>query len=195
MSDLHNEQILIEKAKLGHEESFEILINNCKTKAYNTALRYLRNEEDAMDALQESFIKIFRHLDKFKGDSKFDTWVYRIVVNTCNDYLRKNKNNKNELRLYFENEEGDMDIDIIDTSPTPPELLDAKLTSSFILDCLEKIPAGHKEIIILRDIQGFSYEEISEITNCSMGTVKSRINRARKKLKEKVLEQYDKTNV
>ena len=85
-----SEKELIAAAKAGDERSFELLITQCKTKAYNIALRYLRNEEDAMDALQESFIKIYRHLDSFKEGSKFETWVYRIVVNTCNDMLRKN---------------------------------------------------------------------------------------------------------
>ncbi len=191
MSDTFNEQVLIEKARSGDEASFELLINSCKTKAYNTALRYLRDEEDAMDVLQESLIKVFRHLNKFKGDCKFDTWVYRIVVNTCNDFLRKNKNQRSNIGMYYEGESGETAIEIPDNSPTPSEQLDSKLRASYLLDCLEEISAEHKEIIILRDIQGFSYEEISEIQQCSMGTVKSRINRARQKLKQKVLEQYD----
>ncbi len=191
MSDVYNETILIEKAKSGDEASFEILIGNSRTKAYNIALRYLRNEEDAMDALQESFIKVFRHIDKFKGDCKFDTWVYRIVVNTCNDYLRKNKNQKMNISLYNRDEDGESVTDIPDPQPDPSDIFDAKLTADYVLDCLNRIPPDQKEIIILRDIQGFSYEEISEILGCTMGTVKSRINRARQKLKLKVLEQYD----
>lgn len=195
MNSAYDEQILINKAKAGDETSFELLIQNCKTKAYNTALGYLKNQDDAMDALQESFIKVFRHLDKFKGDSRFDTWVYRIVVNTCNDMLKKNKNQKNNTSLYYSDEEGETIIDIPDTSKTPSEVLDSKLTSAYIVECLYKIPHEHREIIILRDIQGFSYEEISEILGCTMGTVKSRINRARSKLKQKVLEQYDEVRV
>ena len=127
MADVYNESILIEKAKSGDEASFELLIQNCKTKAYNTALRYLRDEEDAMDVLQESVIKVFRHLDKFKGDCKFDTWVYRIVVNTCHDFLRKNKYQRNNISIYRAGEDGETIIDLPDTSPTPPEAFDAKL--------------------------------------------------------------------
>ena len=195
MADAYNEAILIEQAKSGDEASFEILIQNCRTKAYNTALRYLRDEEDAMDALQESLIKVFRHLGKFKGDCKFDTWVYRIVVNTCNDFLRKNKNQKNNISFYRTDEDGETMIDIPDTAPTPSEVFDAKLTTSYVMGCLDEIPQDQREIIILRDIQGFSYEEISRILDCSMGTVKSRINRARLKLKNKILEQYDESYV
>lgn len=187
-----NELRLIEKAKKGDENSFEILIMNCKTKAYNTALRYLRNEEDAMDVLQESFIKVFRHLDKFNADCKFDTWVYRIVVNTCSDFLRKNRNNRNTGSFYINTDEGETVIEIADTSPTPQELLNSKETAKYVLDCLNRMAQEHKEVIILRDIQGFSYEEISYILGCSIGTVKSRINRARLKLREKILEQNEK---
>ncbi len=195
MADVYNEAILIEKAKSGDEASFELLIQNCKTKAYNTALRYLRDEEDAMDVLQESLIKVFRHLNKFKGDCKFDTWVYRIVVNTCNDFLRKNKNQRTNVSLYLTDEDGETMIEIPDTAPTPSEVFDAKLTTSCVLNCLNEIPKEQKDIIILRDIQGFSYEEIGQILNCSMGTVKSRINRARQKLKQSILEQYDRSCV
>ncbi|NLT47744.1 MAG: sigma-70 family RNA polymerase sigma factor [Clostridiales bacterium] len=195
MADVYNEAILIEKAKSGDEASFELLIQNCKTKAYNTALRYLRDEEDAMDVLQESLIKVFRHLNKFKGDCKFDTWVYRIVVNTCNDFLRKNKNQRTNVSLYRTDEDGETMIEIPDTAPTPSEVFDAKLTTSCVLNCLNEIPKEQKDIIILRDIQGFSYEEIGQILNCSMGTVKSRINRARQKLKQSILEQYDRSCV
>ena len=85
------ENELIRKALMGDDESFEALLFSCRTKAYNLAFRYLKNHEDASDALQESFIKIYRNLAGFKGESSFDTWVYRIVVNTCNDMIKKNK--------------------------------------------------------------------------------------------------------
>jgi RNA polymerase sigma factor (sigma-70 family) len=191
MSEMSNERALIEKAKAGDEVSFELLIDGCKARAYNTALRFLRDEDDAMDVLQDSLIKVFRHLNKFNGTCKFDTWVYRIVVNSCNDFLRKNKHHRSNLSLNYEGEDGEMVFDLPDDSPTPQEALDAKLSSSFLLDCLEKMPAKFKEVIILRDVQGFTYEEIGEIKNCSLGTVKSRINRARQKLKLMVLEQLD----
>lgn len=178
------ERLLIKKAKEGDEGSFETLILSCKEKAYNIALRYLRNENDAMDVLQESFIKIFRHLSKFKEDSKFDTWVYRIVVNTCNDYLRKNKNRYNEISTASSDIEDEKEFDIPDKIPPPEEIIINKEQSVYILDCLEKIPIEHKEVIILRDIKGFKYEEISVILNCSIGTVKSRISRARMHFKK-----------
>lgn len=183
------EKQLIKKAKNGDENSFESLILSCQGRAFNIALRYLRNEEDALDALQESFIKIYRNLNTFKEDSKFDTWVYRIVVNTCNDMIRKNNRRKNTDSIYRNDGEKETVLEIPDVSDAPEEVYDKKEKQDHILSCLEKLNPGQKEIIILRDIQGFTYEEISEILECSIGTVKSKINRSRLKLRETLLEQ------
>lgn len=180
---------LIKKAKNGDEESFETLIKACSARAYNIALRYLRNEEDALDVLQESYIKIFRYLGRFREDSSFDTWVYRIVVNSCNDFLRKNSVDRKTDRLYRQDEDGEVAIEFSDPSPNPEEQMLEKEKSQEILNCLERLPQDHREVLILREIQGFSYEEIAQILKCSQGTVKSRINRGRSKLREIVLEQ------
>jgi len=171
---MYDERKLISKAKRGDTESFEALILSCKGKAYNIALRYMGNEDDALDALQESFIKIFRYLGKFNEQSRFDTWVYRIVVNSCNDMLRKNKRNEYD----------DEFPDIADNNPGPLEVLERKEESSYILECLNKLKAEHREILILRDVRGLSYDEIAEVLDCSLGTVKSKISRARQNLKE-----------
>lgn len=187
-SDLSEKQ-LIQKAKMGDEKSFESLILGCQSKAYNIAIRYLKNEEDAMDALQESFIKIFRHLKSFKEDSRFDTWVYRIVVNTCNDILRKNSTRKTTDSIFRSEDDKETMIEIPDSSGSPEEMFDKKEKSEFIVACMDKLSQDQREIIILRDIQGFSYDEISEILKCSVGTVKSRINRSRLKLREIMMEQ------
>lgn len=183
-----SEKELIAAAKAGDEHSFELLILQCRTKAYNIALRYLRNEEDAMDALQESFIKIFRYLKNFKEDSKFDTWVYRIVVNTCNDMLRKNSALAAE-RTVCGDEEEDYAVKIPDSAPGPQEALLRREQIEQILKGMEQLKPEQREVIILRDIQGLSYEEVGSVLQCSIGTVKSRINRARGRLREILLEQ------
>lgn len=184
----NREKELIRKAKSGDEASFTILIEQCKTRAYNIALRYMRNEQDALDALQESFLKIFRHLESFQGDSKFDTWVYRIVVNTCNDMLRKNSRYATES-LHAVNGEEEFAVELVDTAPQPWELMEQKERADFVLNCLNQLGDEQRSILILRDIQGFSYEEIGEMLDCSLGTVKSRINRARNRLKQIIVEQ------
>lgn len=177
------EQELILKAVKGDEASFETLIFSCKGKAYNIALRYLKNEQDALDALQESFIKIYKNLNKFKMESSFDTWVYRIVINTCNDIHKKEKS-KQYFNGPINRESSDEPIEIADFSNNPEEKIIIKEESKLILNCLNKLIKEHREILILRDIQGFSYEEIGQILQCSVGTVKSRISRGRLKLRE-----------
>ncbi|MDD3350157.1 MAG: sigma-70 family RNA polymerase sigma factor [Eubacteriales bacterium] len=191
MSTDLNELRLIENAKNGDDVSFELLIKGCMTKAYNTALRFMRNEQDAADALQESLIKVFRHMEQFKGECRFDTWVYRIVVNTCNDMLRKNAPLKETDSLNRVDEEGDWLLELKDPAPAPEALFESKEAANRILRCLDLISAEHKEVIVLRDIQGFSYEEIGQIIDCSEGTVKSRINRARQRLRSMILEQNE----
>lgn len=177
------EKVLIRKAVMGDEASFETLIFSCKGKAYNIAFRYLHNQEDALDALQESFIKIYRNLSKFNHESSFDTWVYRIVVNTCNDMLKKSKNRPQTEGMHKDND-GEYVMEIPDYTNLPENRLLEKESASHLMHCLEQLAVEQKEIILLRDIQGFSYEEISKILQCSIGTVKSRISRARQKLRE-----------
>ncbi len=175
------EKFLIKRAIAGDEKCFERLIESNKTKAYNLALSYMKNEYDAQDVLQDSYIKIFRNLKNFKGESSFDTWVYRIVVNTCKDYLRKYKDNLVELE--FANE-------VEDHLPGPEAQVESKLTTELVLKAMDYLSIDHREIIILRDIRGLSYEEISFILECTEGTVKSRLSRAREKLKTTILELY-----
>lgn len=179
------EKILLKKAIMGDVESFEKLIEKYQLKAYNIALRMLGNEEDAKDALQDSFIKIFNSLSSFREESSFYTWIYRIVSNTCHDALKKrNKGSHISSLTHYKNSlEGEIE-DIKDDTVLPDKLMENKENVSVILESIEKLSLEHKQVIILRDIQGFSYEEISKIIDCSEGTVKSRINRARLKLKE-----------
>ena len=175
------EKFLIKRAQAGDEGSFEKLIESNKTKAYNLALSYMKNEYDAQDVVQDSYIKIFRNLKSFKGESSFDTWVYRIVVNTCKDHLRKHKDNVVNL---------DQAYDLEDKGPGPEEVMETKLTADLILKAMDFLTLDHREIIILRDIRGLTYEEIAFILDCSVGTVKSRLSRAREKLKTVILELY-----
>lgn len=193
MSLFPEEVKLIELARKGNSESFETLISPCKKQAYNIAFRYLNHEEDAKDAIQEALLKAYRNLDKFQMESKFSTWLYRIVVNTCTDMLRKRKDT---LHILNEDEEGPgfMAYDLWDTAPGPEDQIMQKEVKNKILDCLERVGPDHKEILILRDVNGLSYDEIAEILECSIGTVKSRISRARHSFKQ-LWEQLEKTIV
>ncbi|MDR0424487.1 MAG: sigma-70 family RNA polymerase sigma factor, partial [Clostridiales Family XIII bacterium] len=107
MADGYDESILLKKAKSGDADSFEALIASCKTKAWNIALQFMRDENDAMDALQESFLKMYMKLGSFRGESSFSTWAYRITVNTCKDILSKNKKYRQEESMYITGPDGE----------------------------------------------------------------------------------------
>lgn len=182
--DNFDEKTIIQKAMQGDESAFETLILSCSKKAYNIAFRYLRNEEDAQDAVQESFIKLYRHLASFNFNSKFDTWFYRIVVNVCNDILRKRKVQQDTFHPLEYAGDREYHPEIKDKLPTPEERALIEEERRLLLNCIDKLADDHREMIVLRDMNGFSYEEIAEIADCSIGTVKSRISRARMRLRE-----------
>jgi len=180
-----NEKLLLEKAKDGNIEAFERLIEGYQKKVFNIALRMIGDYDDASDVAQEVFIRIFRSIKNFKEQSSFSTWVYRITTNVCLDELRKRKNKK---VVYLEEEikldSSDVKRQIQDDRPTPDALAEIGELKKTINDAINRLSSEHRTAIILRDIQGFSYEEISRIIDCPQGTVKSRINRARRALKE-----------
>ena len=179
-----NTDILIKSALNGDMSAFEELIIQYEKKVYNVALRVLKNPDDAMDISQEVFIKIYKNLDKFDGKASFSTWLYRITTNTCIDELRKRKGKETySIDNDIENEEGSYKREFVDNSPTPEEQTIIKESGNEIIKAMENLSDEHRTIITLRDIEGLSYNEIADITGVSIGTVKSRISRARLSLK------------
>ncbi|SET75892.1 RNA polymerase, sigma-24 subunit, RpoE [Natronincola peptidivorans] len=177
----HQEKLLIVKAKNGDIESFELLISAYQKRAFNIAYRVLGNIEDANDVTQEALIKVYKSIHNFKGNSSFSTWLYSIVNNACIDFIRKNKKVK---LLYIDKQEEDgYQKEIPDEINTPECLFEKNEVKRMIHDAINQLNYEQRTIIVLRDIQGFSYQEIGEILNISEGTVKSRINRARNNLK------------
>lgn len=190
MNDI--EDILIRKSKKGDIDAFEELIRNYQKKSYNISLKMLKNPEDAMDVSQEALIKVYKSIKNFENKSSFSTWMYRIVVNTCLDFIKKNKKNLLYLDKPIETEEGNIKMEVIDDYNTPENILEKKLTKKLVRDSINMLKDEYKSIIILRDMEGFSYEEISKILDIPIGTVKSRIKRARDNLKIIIInsEQY-----
>ena len=187
MTDL-KERDLIRRAKQGDMLAFEELILNHEKIVYNVALRMMNHSEDARDISQEVFLKAYRNLANFDERSAFSTWLYRITHNTCIDEMRKRKGKQNySLEEELENEDGSMQRQIADEGDTPEESLLREEQKSEILQALDTLSEEHKAAIILRDVKGLSYEEISEILELSLGTVKSRISRARNQLKTEIL--------
>jgi len=181
-----SEQDLIKKAQEGDVEAFEQLIRDYEKRILNYCFRMMGNLSDAEDAAQEVFVKIFRFIDSFNGQSSFSTWLYRIASNVCLDLLRKAKRQpKDTVSIYQENDEGEeYSIAIEDTEPDPYERAQLSEAQKVLKEALNQLSDEHKQVIILRDIEGLSYEEIAEAMGTAPGTVKSRINRARQMLKK-----------
>ena len=172
----------IRRVQRGDVNAFEPLMAAYEKNVYNLALRMTGNAQDAEDMTQEAFLKAYSSLDSFRGDSKFSVWLYRIVSNVCLDFLRRRKR-RPAVSLSMEDDEGeDVQLDLPDTSQSPEELLEKKLTREAVQRGLAQLPEDARQILLLREIQGLSYEEIGEALHLEAGTVKSRIFRARKKL-------------
>ena len=172
------------KAASGDADAFETLVLKYEKNIYYIALRMMPSAEDAKDVSQNVLIKIYNNLSNFKGDSLFSTWIYRITVNTCIDEIRKYKR-KNEVSI--DDEDKGVGRNIQDSALSPEQNIIASEGLNAILETVKELPEEYSTVITLRDIQGFAYSEIADITECSLGTVKSRISRARGKLKELLL--------
>lgn len=172
------ERELISRCKKNDMDAFESLILSYEKKIYNLCFYMLKNKDDALDASQEVSIKIYKSIDKFKGESKFSTWVYRITYNTCMDYIKKRRDELSYDDVINPETHVDSRIEgIIETRELQYE----------IKKCILKLSNDFRTIIILRDINGLSYQEIADILNIEIGTVKSRLNRARETLRNELI--------
>lgn len=181
------EEKLIERSQNGDMDAFEELVVRYERKVYAIAYRFMGNREDANDLSQEAFIKAYRNINKFRKDSSFFTWMCRIVSNVCKDELRKIKR---KPQTYLDEdvwlEEGSVSKQVKDNEPTPEQAYEKVELNNYLQSLLNQLKPEYRMVIILREIEGYSYDEISELLNVSLGTVKSRISRARKALKEKI---------
>jgi RNA polymerase sigma-70 factor (ECF subfamily) len=180
---------LVERSKGGDLAAFEELVVMYQKQIYNLGYRMMGNEEDACDMAQEAFLKAFKSIRKFTGRSSFGTWVYRIAVNVCIDELRKRKRVKLYPVVHNDNPENGGGKLITDTGDLPEDRIERRETREQVQRAINRLAEEHRVIIILRDIQGKSYQEIADILNLNIGTVKSRISRARQSLKEELLRQ------
>lgn len=177
------EQELIYKASKNNIAAFEELISPYTTPLLNYTFRMLKNREDAEDALQETYLKAYNSINKFEGLSSFKTWIYKIATNVCLDILRKQKKQTHQS-LNVTNEDGEHEISIPDETYSPEISAKKRAAMDTLKKALDKLSKEHKTAIILRDINGLSYDEIAEALSSNVGTVKSRINRARAQLKK-----------
>ncbi len=158
-------------------EEFERLASQHERQVYAACYHMLGNREDAQDCAQETMLRAFRAFESFRGEASFGTWITRIAMNVCADELRKRRNVYSLDTLREES-----GLDIPDEGPGVYARLEEKERLRLLREALEKLPPDMRELIVLRDMQGRSYEEIGEIISAPLGTVKSRISRAREKL-------------
>lgn len=179
-----DEKVIVQKASLGDHAAFEQIVSLYEKKIYNIALRYCNNSHDAMDISQEVFLRVYRFLPKFNGESQFSTWIYRITMNVCHDISGK-KNVITELSLDGKTEDDeDYQIEVSDERFSPEKQLEKKELREIIKKGIESLDESYRDAVIMRDVNGLSYEDIAEVLQIGVGTVKSRIARGREKLRK-----------
>ena len=178
---------LVERARRGDREAFRVLVERYQRKVAALAIGMLRNREDALDVVQDTFTKAFQSLDKFKGDSSFYTWIYRIGVNLCIDHQRR------ESR--YVQTAGDLDDGGEDVAPPsadelerdePFEMARSSEIGAHLVEAINELTPEHRAVILLREVDGLSYEEISQVLDCPKGTVMSRLHYARRHLQARL---------
>jgi len=186
---LPDEKHLIQLARQGDKGAFRILVEAYQDRLFGLTLSLVHNREQAEDLCQEIFVKAYFALSSFEGQSAFFTWLYRIASNHCLDHLRKKRPQQisidrpieNESEITFENSLA------APASDNPEAPMEASLEATALLDSLDP---EQKLILSLRELEGYSYEDLAEMLKCPMNTVKSRLNRAREALKEAYIRQY-----
>ena len=175
---------LARAAAKGDIDAFETLLGLYQNKVYGLALRMCGSEEDAWDVAQEAFLAAWRALPGFRGESGFSTWLYRLTANAAIDCLRREKKRRGELSI----EGGELPLSLPDAGPSPQEATEGGELRAAVNAALARLTDQHRTVLILRELQELSYEEIAGALSLDLGTVKSRISRARKALRKILLE-------
>ena len=178
------EQELVRAAAGGDTEAFERLVRTYENKIYHLALRMCGSADEAADIAQEAFLAAWRGLPSFRGEAGFATWLYRLTSNAAIDYLRRQKKQRGDMSL----DDEELGLDAVDSAPGPQETAEGSELRAAVAAGLNQLSEGHRQVLVLREVQGLSYEEIASVLEVDMGTVKSRISRARSSLRKILLE-------
>lgn len=181
-----SDQELVDRVKNGDKKAFDLLVLKYQYKVMSLVSRYVSDKHEVMDISQESFIKAYRAINNFRGDSAFYTWLYRIAVNTAKNYLvgRNRRPPSSDVALDDDEEHGVFE-QLADIT-APDALLNKERLESVIYETVESLPEELKAAIRFREFDGFSYEEIAQIMECPVGTVRSRIFRAREAIEKRI---------
>lgn len=183
LDECTDEELILEYQQNNTMRAFEILVQRYKNPLTNFVFRFLGDYEACTDVVQDTMIKVFRYKDSYSSVAKFSTWIYTIAGNLARtEYQRRKRRNMFSINSYGTEEKETFDIP--DERYRPDVMTDSGINEEIIQKALQKISAVYREMVILRDIQELSYEEIAEITGITVGTVKSRINRGRAQLQK-----------
>ena len=186
MSDRDIDQEFVERAQRGDKRAFELLVSKYQRKLSRLLARLIRDPSELDDVTQEAFIKAYRALPSFRGDSAFYTWLYRIGINTAKNHLvASGRRAPSVADIGSEEESGDEGVLLRDIN-TPESVLMSKEIANTVNDAMAALPEDLRTAIQLREIEGLSYEEIANVMNCPIGTVRSRIFRAREAIAERL---------
>jgi RNA polymerase sigma-70 factor, ECF subfamily len=185
---------LVKRVKSGDQRAFKLLVERYQRKIYAVALGMVKDKEEAYDVAQEAFVKVYKYLDHFKGDASFYTWLYRITVNICIDVLRRKGAQKGEhveLDESLAMDTSEANIGALGTrlGTNPQKSALRKELAQKIQEALEQVPEKHRAILLLREIEGMSYEDLARTLGIPKGTVMSRLFHARAKV-QKILSEY-----
>jgi RNA polymerase sigma-70 factor, ECF subfamily len=188
-SEDDEDRVLVDKSRRGDREAFDELVAKYYKRIYNLAYRFVGEPEEANDLAQEIFLATYQNLSKFRGDSKFSTWLFQIASNRGKNrfkYLKRRGFFSNRGRTEEGDESDSAPREIPDLSSNPETMLAGKQIQRIVQNAIDELEPDHKEIVLLRDIEGLSYEEIARILDLPEGTTKSRLHRARMVVKEKL---------
>ncbi len=187
MSDREIDQQLVERVQRGDKQAFGLLVSKYQRKLARLLSRMIRDQAEVEDVTQEAFIKAYRALPSFRGDSAFYTWLYRIGINTAKNYLvSKGRRAPTSTEIELEDAEQYSEGDLLRDADTPERLLHTRQIGETVEAAMADLPEDLRTAITLREIEGLSYEEIASVMNCPIGTVRSRIFRAREAIAERL---------
>jgi len=187
---LDDTKLLVKQSQKGDQKAFERLVVIYQDRIYALSCQLTGNQADAQDLAQNVFVKAYQALRGFRNEADFGTWLHRIAVN-----LSINEKRKRKPDVYLDSpvltEEGEVTRLLASNEESPEEAYESMEFSAMVRSALGQLSQEHRTVLVLRDIQGFSYEEIADMLGCSLGTIKSRINRGRQTMKEKMLKMAD----
>ena len=182
-----NDQLLVDRARLGDRHAFDLLVLKYQSRLLSLVIRLVSNQSDALDVLQDTFVKAYRSLNTFRGESAFYTWLYRIAVNTAKNHIAARAKESKDISV---DDKGASELPVLQDLSAPEDEVRAEELQRAILHSIEELPDDLKHALTLRELEGMSYDEIALAMDCPIGTVRSRIFRARDHIVQEISQKF-----